>query len=170
LSSRIRRIDVEDKVEHYGRAGIAEYLIVDSKRRDRRFRLLGYRLDGSGWYQPIEPDAEGRLLSETTGLWFQASPDGGRVLISEYPSGRPLLTREEEVILRKAAEERAWIEAEAHKAAEERARIEAEARRVAEERAWRAEERVRREAEAREAAEGKVARLQAELDRLRGRG
>ena len=30
---------------------------------------------------PIEPDEEGRLLLETTGLWFQASPDGGRVLM-----------------------------------------------------------------------------------------
>jgi Uma2 family endonuclease len=152
-SSRIRRIDLEDKVEHYRRAGIPEYLIVDSKRRDRRLRLLGYRLDAFGRYQPIEPDEEGRLLSETTGLWFQASPDGGRVLISEYPSGRMLLTRKEEEILRKAAEERAWIEAEARKAAEERARA--------------AEERERTEAEARQVAEDEVARLRAELDRLR---
>jgi len=151
LSSRIRRTDLKDKVEHYRQAGIPEYLIVDSKRRDRRFRLLGYRLDGFGppaQYQSIEPDEEGRLLSETTGLWFQASPDGVRVLISEHPSGRPLLTREEEEILRKAAEERAWIEAEARKAVEERMRAEAAARKVAEQ---------------------EVARLRAELDRLRGR-
>jgi Uma2 family endonuclease len=125
LSSRIRRTDLEDKVEHYRRAGISEYLIVDSKRRDRRFRLLGYRLDAFGRYQPIEPDEEGRLLSETTGLWFQASPDGGRVLISEYPSGRLLLTRQEEEILLKATEERA------------------------------------------QQAEAEIARLRAELDRLR---
>jgi hypothetical protein len=38
----------------------AEYLIVDSTRRDRRFRLLGHRLDGSGRYQPIQPDDQGR--------------------------------------------------------------------------------------------------------------
>jgi Uma2 family endonuclease len=107
LSARIRRTDLEDKVACYGRAGIPEYLIVDSQRRDRRFRLLGYRLDAFGRYEPIEPDGKGRLLSETTGLWFQASPDGGRVLISEHPSGRPLLTREENEILRRAAEEEA---------------------------------------------------------------
>jgi Uma2 family endonuclease len=105
LSSRIRRTDLEAKVEHYRRAGIPEYLIVDSTRRDRRFRLLGYRLDAFGRYQSIEPDDQGRFLSETTGLWFKASPDESRVLISEYPTGRPLLTRQEEEILRKAAED-----------------------------------------------------------------
>jgi Uma2 family endonuclease len=127
LSSRIRQVDLVDKVGYYSRAGIAEYLIADSRHRDRRFRLLGYRLDAAGSYRRIEPDDQGRLLSETTGLWFQASPDGGRVLISEHPSGRPLLTRKEEEILLKAAEERARVEAEARKAAEEEtARLRAE--------------------------------------------
>jgi hypothetical protein len=148
---------------------IAEYLIVDSRRRDRRFRLLGHRLDGSGRCQPIEPDEEGRLLSETTGLWFQASPDGSRVLISEYPSGRYLLTREQEEALRKAAEERALFEAEARKAAEEKALFEAEARQTAEEKAlFEAEARQAAEERARR-AEDEVARLRAELDRFRGR-
>jgi Uma2 family endonuclease len=107
LSSRIRQTDLVSKVDVYRQAGIAEYLIVDCTRRDRRFRLLGYRLAGPARYQPIEPDDQGRLLSETTGLWFQVSPDGSRVLISEYPAGRPLLTRQEEKTLRKAAEEEA---------------------------------------------------------------
>lgn len=138
LSSRIRKADLEDKVALYRRVGIPEYLIVDSQLRDRRFRLLGYRLGPSG-YQPIEPDAEGRLLSETTGLWFQASPDGRRVLMFEYPSGRPLPTRRE-------IEEQAKAEAQARKAAEEQAKVEAEARK---------------------AAEAEVARLRAEVDRLR---
>jgi Uma2 family endonuclease len=103
LSSRIRKSDLEDKVALYRRAGIPEYLIVDSQRRDRRFRLLGYRLGPSG-YQPIEPDEEGRFLSETTGLWFQVTPDGNRVRIFEHPSGRPLLTLAEEGDRRQAAE------------------------------------------------------------------
>lgn len=107
LSSRIRQTDLVSKVEVYRLAGVAEYLIVDSTRRDRRFRLIGYRLDAFGRYQSIEPDDQGRFLSKTTGLWFQVSPDGERVLLSEYPSGRPLLTRKEEEVLRKAAEERA---------------------------------------------------------------
>ena len=119
LSSRIRKTDLEDKVTLYRRVGITEYLILDCQRRDRRFRLLGYRLGPSG-YKPIEPDKEGRLLSETTGLWFQVSPDGNRVRIFEYPSGEPLLTKQE---VRKQAR----AEAKARKAAEdENARLRAE--------------------------------------------
>lgn len=127
LSSRIRKTDLEDKVALYRRAGIPEYLIVDSQLRDRRFRLLGYRLGPSG-YEPIEPDEEGRLLSETTGLWFQVSPDGNRVRLFEHPSGRPLPTRRE------------------------------------------IQENANAEAEARKAAEAEVARLRAEIDRLRKTG
>lgn len=116
LSSRIRKTDLEDKVTLYRRVGIPEYLIVDCQRRDRRFRLIGYRLGSSG-YKPIEPDEEGRLLSETTGLWFQVSPDGDRVRIFEHPSGEPLLTKEE---VRKVAR------AEAKAAEDEIARLRAE--------------------------------------------
>lgn len=144
LSSRIRMADLEDKVSLYRRVGIPEYLIVDSQRRDRRFRLIGYRLEPSG-YTPIEPDEQGRLLSETTGLWFQVSPDGNQVRMFEYPSGRSLPTREEIESLREAAEEKARV-------AEQQARAEAEARRV--------------EAKARQAAEDEVARLRAEIERL----
>lgn len=138
LSSRIRKADLEDKVALYRRVGIPEYLIVDSQRRDRRFRLIGYRLGPSG-YMPIEADGEGRLLSETTGLWFQVSPDGNRVRIFESPSGESLLTSQE---VRKLA------------------RAEAKARRAAEEKAL-------AEAEARRAAENEVTRLRAEIGRLR---
>ena len=99
LSSRIRKTDLEDKVTLYRRVGIQEYLIADCQRRDRRFRLIGYRLGPSAasGYQPIEPDQEGRLLSETTGLWFQVAPDGDHVLMFEHPSGRLLPTREDEI-------------------------------------------------------------------------
>ena len=94
FSARIRRTDLESKVEIYERAGVSEYLIADSPRQapGRWYSLLGYRLDAGGRYQPIEPDAEGRLLSETTGLWFQVSPDRSRILVFEHPGGRRLLT------------------------------------------------------------------------------
>jgi len=105
LSARIRKTDLEDKVALYRRVGIQEYLILDCQRRDRHFRLIGYRLSRSAaGYQPIEPDEKGRLLSETTGLWFQVAPDGDRVLMFEHPSGLLLPTREEKV---RAAEEKA---------------------------------------------------------------
>jgi Uma2 family endonuclease len=127
-SARIRKVDLEDKVRDYASAGIPEYLIVDSPARTRRYALLGYRLDAQGRYQPIEADAEGRILSQSTGLWFQVSPDGRRILVFEFPSGRRLLTPAE----------------------------------------WKA--RAVQEAEARKAAESEVARLQEELERLRGNG
>jgi colicin import membrane protein len=94
-SSRIRQTDLVSKVEIYALAGIAEYVIVDSTRCDRRFRLLGYRLGDPGRYSAIEPDNKGRILSETTGVWFQISADGQQVLLFKYPTGEPLLTGEE---------------------------------------------------------------------------
>lgn len=113
LDSKIRKADLEDKVRVYERAGIPEYLVVDSTRRDRRFRLLGYRLDGAGRYQPIEPDAEGRLFSEQAGVWFQISPDGNRVLLYEYPGGRKLLNLSETADhLRREQEETARLRQE----------------------------------------------------------
>jgi len=96
-SARIRRTDLERKVKLYERVGVSEYLIADSPREapSRWYSLLGYRLEAQGRYQPIEPDAEGRILSETTGLWFQVSPDRSRILVFEYPGGRRLLTSTE---------------------------------------------------------------------------
>jgi Uma2 family endonuclease len=126
LDPRLRQTDLETKVKVYQSAGIEEYVIADSVLTDLRYRLLGYRLDASGRYQPIELDAEGRLLSETTGLWFQASPDGERVFVFEHPSGRRLLNSAEH-------EEQATREAEARKAAEEEvARLRAEIERLRE--------------------------------------
>ena len=97
LSARIRRTDLERKVEIYERAGVSEYLIADSPREapGRWYSLLGYRLDVQGRYQRIEPDAEGRIRSETTGLWFQVSPDRSHILLFEAASGRRLLTSTE---------------------------------------------------------------------------
>lgn len=137
-----RRADLEDKVELYQAAGIPEYLIVDSPSglTGLPFLLLGYRLDAAaGRYRPMRPDAEGRFLSETTGIWFQVSPDGERIYLFEYPTGRRLLNLSEQ---------------------EDRAEREAEARRAAEETRRAAEEKVAN-------AEAEIERLRAELERLR---
>src|SRR6185436_16691647 len=122
-----RQADLEDKVELYRIAGIPEYLIADSPGdlTGLPFKLLGYRLDTAGRYQPMQPDAEGRFLSETTGIWFQVSPDGQRIFLYEYPTGRRLLNLTEQ-------EERADRETKARKAAEKKAIREAEARKAAE--------------------------------------
>ena len=144
---RIREIDEVDKVDLYQRIGVPEYLLVELPRKmPGRFGIFGYRLDPAGTYQRIVPDAEGGLLSETTGLWFGISPEGDRVVIRDAVTGEPLPSLDEAV--------------------EERNR-EAAAREAAEAKADAAEAKAAQEAEARQAAEDELARLRAEIERLR---
>ena len=121
-SARIRRTDEVDKVELYQRTGIQEYLLVDLPREGtgHRFVLKGYRLDPEGHYQPMEPDEQGRFLSETTQLLFAVSPEGDRVDVFDAVTGERLRSpREEEEGRRKA-------ERQAARAEEEIARLRAE--------------------------------------------
>jgi Uma2 family endonuclease len=154
--AEVYRNDHETKVESYQRVGIPEYLIVDpSFSPEDPVILTGYRLASDRRYRRIEPDAQGRLFSETTNLFFAPSEDGRRVRVGDGATGEWLLTSSEADAARKAAEERALREAEARRAAEE-------ARRAAEERAI-------REAETSKAAEAEIARLRAEIERLKDR-
>ena len=129
LSARVRRTDLEDKVTLYQRVGIREYLIADTTRRSKRYQLLGYRLNALGRYQPIEPDAQGRFLSETTGVWFQVTPAGDQIHLFEAATGRRLLNLAEQEDLTIEAQAEVAREVEARKAAEteiERLRAEIE--------------------------------------------
>jgi Uma2 family endonuclease len=103
---RIRRADEVDKVEIYERVGIPEYFLVDTPRRGNGFRLhvKGYRLNSRGRYRLIQPDPEGRLLSEQTGLWFAVSPNGDRIVMVDAATGKRLLYREEQEAALQAAE------------------------------------------------------------------
>src|SRR6185295_3032606 len=112
----------------------------------------------------MQPDAEGRFLSETTGIWFQASHDGQRIFLFEYPTGRRLLNLTEQEERADHEAKKAIREAKARKSAEEKALREAEARKAAEEKAKAAENKAIREAEARKTAEVELARLRAELE------
>jgi Uma2 family endonuclease len=163
----IRRNDYVEKKAIYERAGIPEYLIVEPFRVPRSpiRKWTGYRSGFDGRYQRIEPDGEGRLLSETTGLLFGIAEDGG-FQVANARTGELLLDLSQLSSARNAAEERAAQEAEARIAAEQRAAQEVEAREAAEERAGQASERAAREAEARKAAEAEIARLRAELERI----
>lgn len=93
----IRRNDTEEKVGIYSKAGIPEYFHFDPPTIYTRGRLLltGYRLDAQHGYQRIEPDREGRLLSETTGLLFGVAEDGRTLQIFNAATGERLLTPEE---------------------------------------------------------------------------
>jgi hypothetical protein len=81
-----------------------------------RFQWIGYRLDDGGRYRAIEPDAEGRIVSETTGLAFGVSSNGQTVMVFDARTGERLYTSSERAA---QTEERAAREAEARKDAED---------------------------------------------------
>ena len=138
--ARIRKVDEQDKVEIYQRAGVPEYLLLDLPRQPSgRLGIFGYRLDPAGTYQRIVPDEQGRLLSETTGLWFSISPQGDRVVIRDVATGALLQTSAEEEQGRKREAAAREKETKARQAAEQRAAT----------------------------AEAELARLRAENERLR---
>jgi len=141
-----RRNDYEKKVEIYERAGIPEYLICDPPTRFTKDLLLltGYYLGRDGKYRRIEPDERGFLHSETTDLLFGIAEDRRTLLVIDAITGERLLADEEAT---QEAEE--WA-----RAAEKRARA--------------AEERAQSEIETREAMAAELARVRAELDRLKG--
>lgn len=116
---RIRRTDEVDKVKVYEKVGIEEYLLVDLPRRanGHRFQLKGYRMGTDRRYQPMQPDAQGRFASETIGLAFGISPDGGKIHVFDLESGERLLADEEQ-------EEALWAQKE------ELARLRAEIERL----------------------------------------
>jgi Uma2 family endonuclease len=123
-----RRNDYEKKVVIYRRAGIPEYLIIEPVfTRGLPVRLLtGYRLDSKKRYQRIEPDGEGRLLSETTGLLFGIAKDRALVVF-DARTGKRLLKPSEIAKAQEAAEERSRTSEERALAAEaESARLRAE--------------------------------------------
>jgi hypothetical protein len=101
--------------------------------------LTGYRLRPNGQYSRIQPDTQGRLLSETTGLLFGVGSDGQTLTILDTRTGEWLVD----------SGDLARREAEARKAAEDLAA---------------------REAEARRAAEAELAKLRAELEKVRKAG
>jgi len=106
-SARIRRTDEVDKVEIYEKVGIQEYLLVDLPRRanGHRFQLKGYRMGPDGRYLPMQPNAEGRFVSENLGLAFGVSLDGARIWVFDLETGERLLNDIEQAEALKAAEE-----------------------------------------------------------------
>ena len=152
VSSDYAEKDYEFNRLVYEKAGVSEYLIVDPVREDRPCRLTGYRLDDSGSYALIAPDA-GRLYFATLGLWFAPDPEGGGVSVTDASTGERLRTAQEEA-------DRA--EKEARRADHEARRADQQAQRVGQE-----AQRADQEAAARRTLEDEVARLRQELRRQR---
>lgn len=87
--------DHDEKVRIYERAQVPEYVILDPPSLpEDRCRLTGYRLNAAGRYEPIVPDAGGRLLSRNTGLWLV--PAQRVVHLFDAATDEQLLTGDEE--------------------------------------------------------------------------
>ena len=195
VSPDARENDVVIKVEHYARAGVVQYGIVDDTVRSgvRQLRLLDYRLE-VGAYRLQAPDAEGRVHLAIADVWLGIRRDhvvcydaAGRE-IGDYVTvvrqaakaearAKQAATRAKEAAVRARREAAARVEAEERARREAEAReAEARARQEAEERAQReaaarveAEARARQEAEAREAEARARAEAEARLRVLRER-
>jgi colicin import membrane protein len=163
VSPDARENDVVIKVEHYARAGVAQYVIVDDTGRGgvRRLRLLDYRLEGTV-YRLQEPDADGRVHLALADVWLGIRRDhvvcydaAGREIgdyVTVVRQAAKAEARAKQAATRaKEAAARARQEAAARAEAEERARQEAAARAEVEERAQ--QEAAARESEARARAE-----------------
>ena len=147
-SRSTRREDLVKKRDLYAWLGVDEYFLDDPLREYLDPPLQGFRLDrAAGAYQPLRPDAAGRVVSERLGLrlWWE----DGKVRLVDAATGKRLMST--------AEVREAMRDTEARAAAERAARQAAEAR-MADERA------------ARDAAEAELARLRAEVERLRGAG
>jgi Uma2 family endonuclease len=168
-SESSRSEDLIEKKETYARLGVKEYFLFDPLREYLYPPLQGFRLSGS-WYGEIEPDGEGSLISEVTGLRLQV--EGERLRLVDLATGEKLLwaaevseALQQAVQARKQAvqarEQAVQALQQAVQAREQAARRLAEAQRDAE-RASRvaAEERAG-------AAEEEIARLRRELAEAR---
>ena len=194
VSPDARENDVVIKVDHYARAGVAQYVIVDDTGRGgvRRLRLLDYRLEGTV-YRLQEPDADGRVHLAIADIWLGIRRDhvvcydaagreiGDYVTVvrqaakAEARAKQAAARARQEAAARAEAEARARQEAAAREAeaaaraeAEERARQEAAAREAEARARAEAEERAQQEAAARAEAEERLRELENELRRLRG--
>ena len=152
-----RKKDAELNVARYARLGIPEYFVYDRARG----RLAAYRLEtpDARSYTPILPN-HGLYESRVLGLDVQVEQERLRFCV-----GTALLLESEEFIARLQA-----MADDAQRRAEEEAKLrEEETRRREEETRLREEEARLREEEARrrEEAEQEVARLRAELERLK---
>lgn len=100
------------KVDIYQQAGIEEYITINprAKQRQRSFELTGYRLR-RGRYHPINPTAEGQLLSQTTGVLMGLSgPAQRNIELRDAATGKLLPDYQREKQARLIAESRANYE------------------------------------------------------------
>jgi Uma2 family endonuclease len=115
-SDTTRTEDLGKKKNLYQELEVKEYILFDPLGDYLHPRLQGHRLV-LGRYQPIPLEADGSLLSRTTGLRLRIEEENLRLI--DEATGERLLFVEEERAARLAAEKRAAQEAKARRALEE---------------------------------------------------
>jgi Uma2 family endonuclease len=78
--------DFAGKKELYERLGIEEYVLYDPLA-ERTPQLRAFRLAVDGRYQPIDPEPDGSLVSQTTGVTLRM--EGERIRMVDTATGRP---------------------------------------------------------------------------------
>jgi Uma2 family endonuclease len=155
--------DLHFKPQIYAQIGVVEHFLYDPTAEYLRPPLQGRRLTATG-FEPIAPDAAGRVLSSELGLWLHL--EDGDLVLTDAVTGERLPTAAEahhavaEAYRAEAKAQRAKAKAERAKAEAQRAeadaqRIEAESQRAAAE----------AQREAREKAEAEVQELREKLRR-----
>lgn len=120
--------DLGAKKALYERLGVEEYILFDLLGDYLDPQLQGYRLE-KGRYRPMEPDADGCLVSESIGILFR--PEGDRLRLLDVATGEALARPEEEAEARQLETEwRLAAEARARAAEEELARLREEVARL----------------------------------------
>lgn len=91
-SDSTRDEDLETKREIYERLGIEEYFLFDPQGDYLNPTLQAHRLV-AGRYQPLPPQNDGSILSQTTGVLFR--PMGERLQLADAATGKVYLRDEE---------------------------------------------------------------------------
>jgi Uma2 family endonuclease len=78
--------DFAGKKDLYERLGIEEYFLYDPLA-ERIPQIQAFRLADDGRYQPVAPEPDGSLVSDTTGVTLRM--EGDRIRMLETATGRP---------------------------------------------------------------------------------
>ncbi|MCU0493494.1 MAG: Uma2 family endonuclease [Chloroflexaceae bacterium] len=152
VSPEYASLDRSNKLEHYDKAGVPWYIILDTveTRNEETLRLLAYgKRDGT--YDTLPRDERGRVWLEPAQIWLSIE-ENELVIYGEDDQVIPNYTT---LYQAHAEAENRAREAESRAAAEQQARAQAESRAAAEQ-------------QARAQAEARLRELEAELKRLRG--
>ncbi len=94
VSPHFAQADLVEKLQIYAQGGVTEYFVIDSGERTDNsalhYQVLGYRLVKQS-YEPIAPDADGRVYSKVNRLWLLPTADGASFTAISERTGQPII-------------------------------------------------------------------------------